>query len=93
MLRIAINGYGRIGRNILRAFVERSAELANRIEIVAINDLGDGAINTHLTRFDSVHGRFPVPVEEDGNYLHIRRHAIDDSNPNRSRRSHRAGDP
>jgi glyceraldehyde 3-phosphate dehydrogenase (phosphorylating) len=57
MVRIAINGYGRIGRNILRALYERP-ELKNKIEIAAINDKGDVAIHAHLTRFDSIHGQF-----------------------------------
>jgi glyceraldehyde 3-phosphate dehydrogenase len=69
MLRIAINGYGRIGRNILRAWVERETELRGKIEIVAINDLGDTAINAHLTQYDSVHGRFPGPVAHDDEHL------------------------
>lgn len=64
MIRIAINGYGRIGRNILRAFYERP-ELGNTMEIVAINDQGDVAINTHLTQYDSVHGRFFRTVSHD----------------------------
>lgn len=64
MIRIAINGYGRIGRNILRAFYERP-ELHKQMEIVAINDQGDVAINTHLTQYDSVHGRFAKRVSHD----------------------------
>lgn len=64
MIRIAINGYGRIGRNILRAFYERP-ELRKGMEIVAINDQGDVAINTHLTQYDSVHGRFHLQVSHD----------------------------
>jgi glyceraldehyde 3-phosphate dehydrogenase len=64
-VKVGINGYGRIGRNILRALYEskRTGELA----IVALNDLGDANINAHLTRHDSVHGRFPgeVKVESD----------------------------
>lgn len=76
MLRIAINGYGRIGRNILRALVERDSELRDKIEIVAINDLGDTAVNAHLTRFDSVHGRFPLPVLEKDDHLMVGRHRI-----------------
>lgn len=70
MIKVAINGYGRIGRNILRAYYERP-ELASRIKIVAINDLGDVAINAHLTQFDTVHGRFPIPVNHDDNHLII----------------------
>ncbi|HET6756602.1 MAG TPA: type I glyceraldehyde-3-phosphate dehydrogenase [Burkholderiales bacterium] len=64
-IRAAINGYGRIGRNILRALYEsnRTSEIA----IVAINDLGDARTNAHLTRYDSIHGRFKgtVDVEND----------------------------
>lgn len=62
MIRIAINGYGRIGRNILKAFYERP-ELSKEMEIVAINDKGDVSINAHLTQFDSVHGQFLHKVE------------------------------
>jgi glyceraldehyde 3-phosphate dehydrogenase len=65
-IKIAINGYGRIGRNILRALYEgqyRSNNGQSDIEIVAINDLGDVKTNVHLTRYDSVHGRFPGTVE------------------------------
>lgn len=76
MLRIAVNGYGRIGRNILRALIEREAELADDIQIVAINDLGDTAINAHLTQYDSVHGRFPASVAVDGDHLIVGRHRI-----------------
>lgn len=62
--KIAINGYGRIGRNILRAFYE--SKRYHDSKIVAINDLGDGNINAaHLTKYDSVHGRFPVDVSVD----------------------------
>ncbi len=63
-LRIGINGYGRIGRNILRAVYE--AERQNEIQIVAINDLGSPETNAHLTQYDSVHGRFPFPVSVEG---------------------------
>lgn len=65
-IRIAINGYGRIGRNILRAHFEN--KLHPEIEIVAINDLGDRKTNVYLTRFDTTHGKFPGDVEitEDG---------------------------
>ena len=66
-IKIAINGYGRIGRNILRALYESGRN--NEIQIVAINDLGDAATNAHLTRFDTVHGRFPGEVSVDGDYL------------------------
>jgi glyceraldehyde 3-phosphate dehydrogenase len=60
-IRAAINGYGRIGRNILRALYE--SRRTSEIEIVAINDLGDAKTNAHLTRYDSVHGKFPGSVE------------------------------
>ncbi|WP_432698146.1 type I glyceraldehyde-3-phosphate dehydrogenase [Marinobacterium sp. YM272] len=66
-IRVAINGYGRIGRNVLRALYESGKR--DKIEIVAINDLGDADINAHLTRFDSVHGRFQGEVIVDGNNL------------------------
>ncbi|MBQ0711815.1 MAG: type I glyceraldehyde-3-phosphate dehydrogenase [Porticoccus sp.] len=70
MVRIAINGYGRIGRNILKAFYERP-ELKEKIEIVAINDRGDVSINAHLTQYDSVHGRFGQVVNHDEQSLII----------------------
>lgn len=60
MVRIAINGYGRIGRNILRALYE--SEYTGNIQIVAINDLGDAETNAHLTRYDTTHGKFPGSV-------------------------------
>jgi glyceraldehyde 3-phosphate dehydrogenase len=65
-IKIAINGYGRIGRNILRAVYEgkyRSNHGRSDIEVMAINDLGDVKTNVHLTRYDTVHGRFPGKVE------------------------------
>jgi len=64
-IRIAINGYGRIGRNILRAHYEK--KLHPEIEIVAINDLGDVNTNVHLTRYDTTHGKFPGEVSVSGN--------------------------
>nr|WHW29810.1 putative Type I glyceraldehyde-3-phosphate dehydrogenase [uncultured bacterium] len=70
MIRIAINGYGRIGRNVLRAFYERPA-LHDHIQIVAINDLGDVNINAHLTQYDTVHGQFHLPVSTEGDNLVI----------------------
>ncbi|WP_298772917.1 type I glyceraldehyde-3-phosphate dehydrogenase [uncultured Shewanella sp.] len=60
-IRVAINGYGRIGRNILRALYESEKDYP--IQIVAINDLGDASINAHLTKYDSVHGRFNAKVD------------------------------
>ena len=62
--RIGINGYGRIGRNVLRALYESGR--ADEIKIVAINDLGSASTNAHLTRFDTVHGRFAADVRVEG---------------------------
>ena len=66
-LRVAINGYGRIGRNILRAHYEGGKK--HDIEIVAINDLGDAETNAHLTLYDTAHGRFPGDVSIEGQDL------------------------
>jgi len=63
-IKVGINGYGRIGRNILRALYE--GRHRSEIQIVAINDLGDANTNAHLTRFDTVHGRFRGEVRVDG---------------------------
>ena len=60
MLRLAINGYGRIGRSVLRALYESAHR--DRIQVVAINELADAETALHLTRYDSTHGRFPLPV-------------------------------
>ncbi|MBT1445924.1 type I glyceraldehyde-3-phosphate dehydrogenase [Shewanella sp. JM162201] len=68
-IRVAINGYGRIGRNVLRALYE--SEKAYPIQIVAINDLGDASINAHLTKYDSVHGRFNAKVEHDAEAIYV----------------------
>ncbi|MDF0535755.1 type I glyceraldehyde-3-phosphate dehydrogenase [Shewanella yunxiaonensis] len=68
-IRIAINGYGRIGRNVLRALYENEKHYP--IEIVAINDLGDSSINAHLTKYDSVHGRFNATVEHDDEAIYV----------------------
>lgn len=68
-IRVAINGYGRIGRNVLRALYE--SEKAYPIKIVAINDLGDASINAHLTKYDSVHGRFNAKVEHDVEAIYV----------------------
>ncbi|MDO9321229.1 MAG: glyceraldehyde 3-phosphate dehydrogenase NAD-binding domain-containing protein, partial [Pseudomonas sp.] len=67
--KIALNGYGRIGRCVLRALHERGAGAG--LEIVALNDLADQASIEYLTRFDSTHGRFPGEVRVDGDCLHI----------------------
>ncbi len=66
-IRIAINGYGRIGRNILRALYE--GKRRDAFEIVGINDLGNAEILAHLTRFDTAHGPFPGEIKVEGNCL------------------------
>jgi glyceraldehyde 3-phosphate dehydrogenase len=66
-IRVAINGYGRIGRMILRAHYESGKR--HDLAIVAINDLGDAATNAHLTKYDTAHGRFPGTVEVEGDHL------------------------
>src|ERR1700684_3256204 len=67
-VRVAINGFGRIGRNVLRAIYEAKRK---DIEVVAINDLGPIETNAHLLRFDSVHGRFPGTVTVDGDSISL----------------------
>jgi glyceraldehyde 3-phosphate dehydrogenase len=67
-VKVAINGFGRIGRNVLRAIYESGRK---DIEVVAINDLGPVETNAHLLRFDSVHGRFPHEVTVDGDAISI----------------------
>jgi len=62
-IKVAINGYGRIGRNVLRALYEAGRK---DIEIVAINDLGDANTNAHLTQYDTAHGKFPGTVVVEG---------------------------
>jgi glyceraldehyde 3-phosphate dehydrogenase (phosphorylating) len=66
-VNVAINGYGRIGRNILRALYE--AHRTGEIRIVAVNDLGDAETNAHLTQYDTAHGRFPGEVGVEGGDL------------------------
>ena len=70
MINVAINGFGRIGRNILRALYERP-DVAARMRVVAINDLGTPEINAHLLQFDTTHGRFGVPVSVEGGTLSV----------------------
>ncbi len=65
--RVAINGFGRIGRNVLRAIYESGRN--EEVKVVALNDLADPETNAHLTRHDTVHGRFPGSVDVDGNDL------------------------
>lgn len=66
-IKIAINGYGRIGRNILRAIHELGR--ADEFDVVAINDLGDAETNAHLTQYDTAHGRFPGTVTVEGEHI------------------------
>ncbi len=68
-IKIAINGYGRIGRNIMRAIYESGRN--NEIQVVAINDLGDAETNAHLTRYDTAHGKFNGTVVVDGDHIVI----------------------
>ncbi|HEY9214073.1 MAG TPA: type I glyceraldehyde-3-phosphate dehydrogenase [Ancylobacter sp.] len=72
-IKVAINGFGRIGRNVLRAIIESGR---TDIEVVAINDLGPVETNAHLFRFDSVHGRFPGVVTVDGDTIDVGRGPI-----------------
>ena len=67
MYKIAINGFGRIGRNVLRAMYEYNKN--EQIQIVAINDLGEAAINAHLLKYDTVHGEFAKDVSVEGESL------------------------
>ena len=66
-IKVGINGYGRIGRNMLRALYESGRN--SEIEIMAVNDLGDANTNAHLTRRDTAHGPFPGTIEVDGDYM------------------------
>jgi glyceraldehyde 3-phosphate dehydrogenase len=66
-IKVGINGYGRIGRNVLRALYE--GNLKEQIKIVAINDLGDANTNAHLTHYDTVHGKFRGDVHVDGDFM------------------------
>ena len=66
-IKVGINGYGRIGRNVLRALYESNRR--SELQIVGVNDLGDAETNAYLTRFDTAHGKFPGTVEVDGDNL------------------------
>ncbi len=66
-IKVGINGYGRIGRNVLRALYE--SKRTSEVQIVALNDLGDAKTNAHLTRYDTVHGRFDGEVKVDGDAM------------------------
>ena len=72
-VKVAINGFGRIGRNVLRAIVESGR---TDIEVVAINDLGPVETNAHLLRYDSVHGRFPAQVTTTADSIDVGRGPI-----------------
>ncbi len=66
-IKVGINGYGRIGRNVLRALYEGKRN--GEVQIVALNDLGDAKTNVHLTKYDTVHGKFPGEVKVDGDSM------------------------
>src|ERR1700685_4435711 len=72
-LRVAINGFGRIGRLVLRAIVESGRR---DIEVVGVNDLGPVETNAHLLRYDSVHGGFPVSITVDAEHMIVDGHKI-----------------
>ncbi|MDJ0640692.1 MAG: type I glyceraldehyde-3-phosphate dehydrogenase, partial [Paracoccaceae bacterium] len=72
-VKVAINGFGRIGRNVLRAIIESGRE---DIEVIAINDLGPVETNAHLLRYDSVHGRFPINVKSGKDWIDVGRGKI-----------------
>ena len=74
MLRLGINGYGRIGRCVLRALYE--SPLRNQLQVVAINELADAGTVLHLSRYDSTHGRFPAKLEGDAHQLRVDGDAI-----------------
>ncbi|MEM6809922.1 MAG: type I glyceraldehyde-3-phosphate dehydrogenase [Pseudomonadota bacterium] len=66
-IKVGINGYGRIGRNVLRAIYESNRR--SELQVVGVNDLGDAETNAYLTRFDTAHGKFPGDVAVDGNHM------------------------
>ncbi|MBV1896032.1 MAG: erythrose-4-phosphate dehydrogenase, partial [Rhodobacteraceae bacterium] len=72
-VKIAINGFGRIGRCVLRAWIESGRD---DVEIVAVNDLGPIETSAHLLKFDSVHGMLNVDVTVDGDHLIVGQHRI-----------------
>ena len=72
-VKVAINGFGRIGRNVLRAIIESAR---TDIDVIAINDLGPVATNAHLLQYDSVHGRFPAKVTHDDTSIDVGRGPI-----------------
>ena len=72
-IKVAINGFGRIGRNILRAIIEAKRD---DIVVVAINDLGDAAANARLLKRDSVHGPFAAAITVEGDHIIVDGHRI-----------------
>ena len=72
-VKVAINGFGRIGRNVLRAIIESDRK---DIDVIAINDLGPVETNAHLLQFDSVHGRFPAEVTTGDDWIDVGRGKI-----------------
>lgn len=73
-IKVAINGFGRIGRNVFRAIFESGKQ--DQIEVVAINDLGDAATNAHLLQYDTAHGKFGQAVSVDGDSLMVGNHRV-----------------
>ena len=67
MIKVAINGFGRIGRMVLRAHYEGGKK--HKLQFVAVNDLGDAATNAHLLKYDTAHGPFPSKVRVDGDSI------------------------
>ena len=70
-IKVAINGYGRIGRQVLRAIYDYN--LQDQLEVVAVNASGSLETNAHLTKFDTVHGRFNADISHDATHLHHQR--------------------
>ena len=68
-IKVAINGFGRIGRNLLRAMFESGK--SEDFDVVAVNDLGDAATNAHLLKYDTVHGKFGYEVSVEGDSFHV----------------------
>ena len=96
-IKVAINGYGRIGRNVLRAHYEDGKK--HDLAIVAINDLGPVETNAHLTRYDTTHRKFPGKVEVDGDHMVVNGDRIkvfaqrDPAHPSSIWRQQRSGTP
>ena len=80
-IKVGINGYGRIGRNVLRALYE--GKRTGEIQIVALNDLGDAKTNAHLTRYDTAHGRFDGEVKVAIDTFSSMKHQVKSEKPGR----------